>query len=91
MGLWHIYRYQPPKPDNNKNEGIIGEKRPCTNNRFARRSVGIQRAALPLLSGESLVLTLNDAYFDAGASWLNLLIGAGTAVLRPGQFSPRHI
>ncbi len=30
LGLWHIYRYQLPKPDNNKNEGIIGEKRPLT-------------------------------------------------------------
>ncbi len=41
---------------------------------------GVNGAALPLQSGESLLLTLYDVYFDAGASRLNLPVLAGTAV-----------
>ncbi|MCP4425320.1 MAG: LamG domain-containing protein, partial [Chloroflexi bacterium] len=41
---------------------------------------GVTNSALPLLPGESLTLTLNDAYFDAGLSRLNLPVGVGTAV-----------
>jgi hypothetical protein len=41
---------------------------------------GVTASALPLLPGESLVLMLDDAYFDAGMSRLSLPAGRGTAV-----------